>query len=261
MSDGPKILIADIENAPIMADVWSLWKQNVALNQINSDWFILSYSAKWLGDDHIYSDWLPRHKADYAADPECDFQILVTLRELLNEADIVIGHNSQAFDVPKINTRMLLNDIEPPSPFQQVDTLKIAKQVFRFTSNKLQYIAQALGLGVKMDTGGHELWTACIKGDKAAWKKMVEYNEHDVVLTEQVYQALAPWSKSHPNHALYSEAEAPCCTVCGSANLRPDGFAYTNMGKFQRYQCNACGKYVRGRKNTADLSMMTTNVI
>ena len=43
----PKILVIDIETSPVLANVWRLFKENVGLNQIQKDWHLLSYSAKW----------------------------------------------------------------------------------------------------------------------------------------------------------------------------------------------------------------------
>ena len=43
---GPKILFLDIELAPLRAALWSIWQQGVGLNQVESDWFILSFCGK-----------------------------------------------------------------------------------------------------------------------------------------------------------------------------------------------------------------------
>ncbi len=257
---GPRILILDIENSPVLADVWSLWKTNVGINQINRDWYMLTWAAKWRGEDYVYSDALTHYPEDYAENPEDDFQILATIRDMLDEADVVVGHNSNRFDLPKIRARMVTHGIAPFSPVQEVDTLVFAKKMFKFTSNKLDFISQALGVGEKMDTGGHILWTGCMRGDKKSWAMMEEYNRRDVVITEEVYNKLAPWSKSHPNYALYSGLDVSCCGVCGSRELRREGHAYTNLGKFQKYQCKDCGKWMRSRRNVADRKSVLTNI-
>ena len=94
---GPKILFIDIELKPILAQVWALWDQNVGLNQIQEDWSILSYCAKWKGSDEvIYED------LQGSEDFEDDSKLLSNLWKLLNEADIVVGQNSKRFDVKKI---------------------------------------------------------------------------------------------------------------------------------------------------------------
>jgi len=46
---GPKIVVLDIETSPIVAYVWSLFKVNIGLNQIVTEWSILSYCLKELG--------------------------------------------------------------------------------------------------------------------------------------------------------------------------------------------------------------------
>ena len=128
-------------------------------------------------------------------------------------------------------------------------------------SNRLAFIAKTLGLGEKLDTGGHLLWTKCLRGDRLAWELMEEYNRQDVILTEQVYEKLAPWSKSHPNFGLYCDDDKPRCTVCGSTNLRRKGFAYTTVGQYQRYRCNVCGKHMRSRKQAEKRNNLLTNAI
>ena len=43
-----KILLLDIETAPMKAYVWKRWKENISLDQTISEWFMLCWSAKWL---------------------------------------------------------------------------------------------------------------------------------------------------------------------------------------------------------------------
>ncbi len=50
-----KILIFDIETAPLRAYVWGRWKQNIHTEAIISDWFMLCWSAKWFMEDKVYS--------------------------------------------------------------------------------------------------------------------------------------------------------------------------------------------------------------
>ena len=233
----PKILVLDIETRPIMGYVWSLWKQNVGLNQIVEDWTILTWAAKWYGDDYVYY-------GTAEGQPD-DSQCLEDLWYLLDEADMIIAHNGDKFDIPKINARFLEHGWTPPSPYKKIDTLKVAKANLRLTSNRLDYIAKFLGFGGKLATGGMQLWIDCLNGKKKAWKRMLEYNIHDVVILEWVYETLRPWIKNHPNVALYSEDEATVCTVCGSHDIHYRGHAYTPVGKYQRYVCKDCGKWGR----------------
>ena len=245
----------DIETAPLKAYVWRLWKENVGVRQIERDWYMLCWAAKWLGDKEVQCDALPYHKAAFKKDPEDDSRICKPIHKLMDEADVVVGQNSVRFDVPKLNARFLLNGMPPPSPFMQVDTLQIAKRVFGFSSNKLEHQAAQLGFGRKLDTD-FGLWKACMEGDLKAWEKMVKYNIHDVVLLEKVYLKYRPWAPNHPNFGLYVDwgvdSPKPLCPACGSDNIQRRGYRMTFVGRYQRFQCMACGRWIKGRTTTLD---------
>ena len=49
--DPRNILFLDIETAPLLGYVWGLWKNNVGLNQIYRDSYVLNWAASWLGED------------------------------------------------------------------------------------------------------------------------------------------------------------------------------------------------------------------
>ena len=257
------ILAFDIETAPIDARVWGLWKQNVGLKQIVEDWHVLCWCAKWVGSNEVMTCALPDFDT-YKDDPRNDIHVLNTLYELLDKADIVIAHNGDGFDLPKVNARLIIQGFTPYSPVRSIDTLKTARRVFGFTSNKLDYIANALGVGQKIDTGGFELWNGCLDGDKKSWAKMVDYCAHDTTLLEGVYLKTRAWDNRHPNLGLYvddTRAGKVLCPVCGSDNIRKDGTRThkTNMSKFQRYHCNNCHSWPRGRKNLADRTNLLAN--
>lgn len=242
-----KILFLDIETSPIIADVWKLWDNNVGLNQIAADWYILSWAAGWLGTDKVqYAD--QRH----AKNLEDDSEILAKLWTLLDEADVVVAHNGDRFDVPKINARFIKAGLPPPAPYRTIDTLKIAKGKFKFTSNRLAYLATFLDVPTKKqehsEFPGHSLWVEVRKGNLKAWRVMKEYNVADVEALKHVYLKLAPWAGAHPNLGIDSLGTEPVCPVCGSAHLSPRGFQYSNTGKFQRFVCE-CGAWSRDKTN------------
>ena len=244
---GAKILFFDIETSPILGNVWSLWQQNVGLNQIYRDWYVLSYAAKWAHEDEvIYED-----KRD-SWNNEDDRELLKGIWNLLNEADIVVGQNSKRFDEKKLNARFILNGMKPPSSFRSVDTLEIAKRHFGFTSNKLEYMSHKLCKKYKKLThgkfAGFELWKECLAGNPEAWDEMEEYNKFDTLALEELYEILRPWYKAHPNLNVYSnELENKC--VCGSDEWEHSGYHYTNLSKFDKFKCQDCGAEVRGKVN------------
>jgi len=81
----------------------------------------------------------------------------------------------------------------PPSVVKDLDLMSIVKANFRFPSNKLDYVAQALGVGSKVKHSGFDLWIGCMAGKESSWREMKKYQIQDVVLLEELYQVLLPW--------------------------------------------------------------------
>lgn len=242
----PKVLFIDIESAPITGYVWNIWEQSLALNQIKTDWHLLSWSAKWFGQSKLlYQD---QRKAKRVED---DSSLLKGVWKLLDEADIVVGQNSRKFDIKKLNARFIINGMQPPSSYKQIDTLVLARKHFGFTSNKLEYLSDKLCIKHKKlkhaKFSGFELWKECLAGNQAAWKEMERYNKADVLALEEVYTRLIPWD-STINFNLYSDEVENVCK-CGSKDFKRHGFFYTSVGKYQRFKCLKCGSESKDRTN------------
>lgn len=231
-----RLLLLDIETAPNLVHVWGLWQQNVGTNQIIDAGYVLCWAAKWYGEREVMFDSVHRSKPT---------KMLRRIHDLINEADAVVHYNGRSFDMPTLNKEFITHDMMPPAPYKQVDLCIVAKKEFRFPSNKLEYIAKALGLGEKTKHEGHELWIKCMKGDSEAWDRMEEYNKNDVVLLESVYDKMRPWVRQHPNHGLYDEPGIPVCPSCGSGRMMRRGFARTTVQKYARFQCKECGTWAR----------------
>lgn len=247
---GPKVLFLDIESRPILAYVWSIWEQNVGLNQIKSDWSILSFAAKWLDDPAskvIYRD------VSAQRDIENDRPLLKHLWKLLNEADIVVAQNGKQFDRKKINARLAIHGFPPPAPYKMFDTKELAKKTFGFTSNRLEYLSEKLNKKHRkqkhQEFAGFELWKECLARNPRAWAEMRKYNIADIMALEELYRTLAPWDTSSTlNFSLYTDDTKPVCR-CGSTSFERRGYSVTAAGKYQRYQCVECGAWSRGAEN------------
>lgn len=231
-----KILLLDIETAPNTAYIWGIFKENIPLARLIDSGYVLCYSAKWAGSNEIMFD------SVHNSTPK---NMLAGIYELMDEADAIVHYNGTRFDIPTLNKEFLMNGFAPPSPAKQIDLYLTVRKQFRFLSNKLDYVAQQLGLGKKKETT-FELWVGCMRGDEDAWAKMEEYNVQDTILLEEVYNVVKPWIKNHPNHGLHTDE--PVCPNCGKAHFHRRGFAYTHAGKYQRYTCLNCGNWFRGRK-------------
>lgn len=243
----PKILIFDIETAPMEIYTWGLGKQHPTIGQVIKDWSLLTWSAKWLFESEVYSS---RVSTEEAIDRD-DSSIIAGLWNLMDEADILIGHNAQGFDVKKSNLRFMLNGLLPPSPYRVIDTLTHSRKIFNSSSFKLDYLNKIFGNETKIKTE-FELWKRCVTGDGSALEEMEIYNRGDVVITEELYLTLRPWMKGHPNIGLYINTDETVCTNCGNENLIWGGHYYTPAGKYKSFRCNNCGAIGRSRLSDLD---------
>lgn len=248
MKKGPKVLIFDIETAPMLGYVWSLWENNVSLDQLHSDWHVLSWSAKWLDDAPSKIMYQDQRKAKDVSD---DKKLLKGIWDLLDEADVVITQNGKAFDHKKLNARFIYHGFQPPSSYKHIDTMIIAKKHFAFTSNKLAYMSDKFCKKYKKlkptKFPGFSMWLECLAGNIAAWKEMEKYNKYDVLALEELYYKLIPWDNTI-DFSLYNDDLAPVCS-CGSKDFKENGYAYTSMGRYKRYKCKRCGSESRGKTN------------
>jgi uncharacterized protein YprB with RNaseH-like and TPR domain len=179
-----KILYLDIETTPIKAWVWGLWDQNVAINQIIEPTEMLCFGARWHGKKNVIFK---------SVHHDGKKTMLEELHKLMDEADVLVGWNSAAFDHKHINREFLENGLQPPSPVKDLDLMSIVKSNFQFPSNKLDYVAQALGVGAKVKHSGFQLWIDCMDGKDKAWKEMKKYQLQDVNLLVDLYDILLPW--------------------------------------------------------------------
>lgn len=248
-----KILLLDLETSFKILAAWGMYKQNFNHGQIIQDMHLLCWAAKWLDEDYTYYDALYFHKDIYAADPTDDSAICETLWDMIDEADVVVAHNGDNFDIKTMNARFKLNDLPPPSTYKTIDTLKIARREFRFTSNRLDYLGEILGVGRKLDTDFSLWYDIVMKQDKKAFEKMMDYNIQDVLLLEDVYNELAPYDRKHPSTVVMQDSDHPLCNVCQSHKVKKNGTYATNTGIYQKYKCTECGHNMRSRKQIRKL--------
>lgn len=240
----PRILLWDIETAPALGYVWQKWQTDVL--EFQNDWYILSIAWKWLDEKTTFVKGLCDFER-YATDPENDYELTALAHRLFSEADVVIAHNGIAYDSRKAAARMIFHGFDPPTPFVEVDTLKVARRHFAFTSNRLGDLCDTLGIGRKLETGGFQTWLGCMKNDPKAWAKMKAYNRNDVVILEQLYLRLRPWMPRHPNMASLAEDPTVCPKCQAPDSMQSRGWAVTALSKRRRYQCTACGGWGLGR--------------
>lgn len=245
--NGVKALLLDIETSYMEVKSWAIYKQFISPDSIIKDWAVLSWSAKWYGEPEKNILYMDNRKK---RDPRDDKAILKKMWKLLDEADVVITQNGKKFDIKKLFARFAIHGMGKPSPFKHFDTFRVAKKIFGFTANSLDYLSSKLCKTHRKSKhskfSGRTLWDECLAGNLEAWKEMEHYNKEDVLTLEELASVLMPWDSSNTFSVFVDKA---VCN-CGSSNLvKQNKFYYTNSSKFRLYKCADCGAQYRDKKN------------
>lgn len=245
MSKAPKIILYDIETLPMVTATFSLYPESIGHDNILSDWSIINICWKELLKPTIYTSSILDDKATFEKDVNNDYVVVKKIREVFEDADIIVGHNVKKYDTKRVNTRLIYWGLEPlPSGLQQVDTLQEIKKVASFSSNRLDYLGKVLLGEGKLETS-KGLWLRILKGDAEAVEEMANYCKTDVQLLEDLYLKILPYMKSHPHMgALHGDDKNHTCQKCGSDQLTKKMTRYTATGvKKQQAQCKVCHGY------------------
>jgi hypothetical protein len=263
MGVGYRTCILDIENFPNFGYAWEQQEKYPSrqnLISVERPWNIASFAYKWAGGPaRPLCVALPDFPKTYRKDPFDDSELLKELHAILDEANLIVGHNVKQFDLRKIRARMFKHHQKPPSPFRVYDTLTEARSLGMFPSNRLGDLARFLDcpIGGKVEHEGFAMWLKCMNGDMDAWKRMKRYNIQDVAINEWVYHRLRPWSTNHPNVTILG-GESFLCPVCGSRTKRA-GWNEQKAYRTQRYYClnRECGKFSSGPRERLTATLLT----
>lgn len=237
MSDS-KIMLWDIETFPNIMARWDIWHQGNP-DYILKERSIICISYKFINEKTVHTISIRDFKKAFNKDMFDDGPLLQKFVNVLktHEPRFLVAHNGDKFDLKIFNSRLIAHDFDSLQESQTVDTLKIAKRHFKFNSNRLDYLGKYLGVGRKIHTS-KDMWLRCLDGEIDGFKEMEKYNKQDVLLLEDVYKKLAPYHYTHP--AVFVDKADIVCHLCGSSNLRKQGYRYTRCYKYQSYFCKDC---------------------
>jgi hypothetical protein len=230
------VLILDIEWKPTKAYVWGPFKQFINDQAVIESGGLLCVGLKWLGQRKImvFSEWEHGHA-----------EMIRLTYEQMEKADVIIGFNSNKFDLPKLLGEGVLHNIPPVAPTTSIDLYTAIKK-FGFFRNSLGHIAPFLGIGRKMEHEGMALWVKVIDGDASAQRRMARYCAQDVALTERLYLKIRPYIRNHPHLGKAGHAQ---CPACGGTHSHSRGTIRTRVFKKQRLQCQDCGHWYHGKQS------------
>ena len=254
--ESPNILLFDIETSLIEAYVWGLFKQNVSLDQIKKDWYVICWSGKWLGKSDIFNSSVHSYPLPDTGEYRDNERLVVeALWHKLDKADIVVAYNGKSFDKKKMNWKFFEYGLPEPSPYKIVDPYLVVKGNFKPTSGKMDFIVKYVE---SLDDGKHKtgikLWVDCMDNDVESLDYMLAYCDQDIEVLEHVYKAVRHWDKNAPQMAMFYNDDKPRCSSCGGHHLElvEGKHDHTTLSKFELYRCHDCSKLMRGRKTLLD---------
>lgn len=248
---GPKILTLDIETLPLTTFNWHLFDEPRALDRIVKDWAIFMGAWKWYGNRDVRIV-----DTEHTGDPYDDKELVREMCEALGEADVLVGQNVLKFDMGKIRARAIYHGLKPFREPQVADTLLMAREVGKFTSNKLEYTSgfTQVKKSKHLKFPGFALWQGVLDMNPAAFREARSYNRDDVRSTELWYLKLRPWVRKHPNLAQFYDDDLIRCPRCGAKHPKPIGQIHRGVSTYTEYVCRSCGGHSRSRytENSTD---------
>lgn len=242
VEDQPRVVVLDVERVPgvFTADFWDMnaYKNRRLDPDTVTEW-PRTICAAW--------QWYHADRIEFSAEWHKDGRegFLSTVWDVFDQAEVVVGHAMQRFDVKALNTEWRDAGYRPPSTYKVVDTLAEARKHFLDESAKLDALCKRLGLDAKTDTYSVATARAAVAGDKAAQSKLRAYNRGDITASLALYDALRGWIPSHP-HVGQLDEETRRCNQCGSDDLEANGTYLAVQIRYKRYRCRHCGANLRG---------------
>lgn len=244
----PKIILWDIETTHNLVAVFKLFGEDyIPHDNILQERYIVCAAWKELGKGKpIRAVSILDDPKRFKKNPNDDYHVVKTLHAMLSDADVIVAHNGDRYDIKFAEARMLFHGLPPLPPIMKIDTLKEAKNRFLFNSNRLDYLAKFLGGKGKKNTP-KGLWLHVLAHDVAAIKEMVAYNKQDITELEFVFNKLAPYMATHVNRHLFG---GEGCPRCGSTDVQARGLHKSLTQTYQRYCCNGCRGWFREVKRS-----------
>lgn len=215
----------DIETSFCKGHFWRPgYGQRIGPEQITEFGKIISFHWKWAHEKKV------KH-IHWGLNEQCDKKIIEKAVKLFDQADEIIAHFGDKFDIPWVRTRAIFHGISMRPDYNTIDTKKWASKYLTLPSNSLKEICRYYGLPAKLDPGGIETWQDVVfKKDRAAFKHLLYYGDGDIVSLEAVFNLLRPYAK--PNMHFHAD------------------YVTVGLGKqaISKFFCPECGTIGRHRK-------------
>lgn len=130
-------------------------------------------------------------------DPNPDHELVVAIRDELEQYNCIVTWNGKMYDLPILNARLAFFGERPYKPQFHIDAMWFAGgSSLRIGSKKLINVQKFFGLGDTTDGGKTDIdwdtWKAAALGAPSAMKEVVTHCEADIKVTAAAYWKLLP---------------------------------------------------------------------
>lgn len=232
-----KTLIVDLELAYALYYAFPSKKpQYLSSRQLKEYFFCPCAAWKWDHQVHAQTISILDDKKRFKKNHKDDYAIAVKLHELFTEADIIVAHNADAFDIKHANTLFAKHGLGPVPENKSVDTLKAARKYFAFAGNDLAHLCKFFKVADKEEKPD---WIKLTEGDEKETRKVTKYCKQDVLSLDGVFQQIKPYIRRYPTLRKYKDG-IKCCDGCASKRLQNKG-SYFCGSLYYRVKCMECG--------------------
>jgi len=169
---------------------------DIEATNLNADFgYILSYCIKEEDGPILERCITPEEILTYTFDKRLIEQFV----EDSQKFDRFIGHyiKDRRFDIPYLRTRALANGVDFP-PYGNnfvTDTFDYSKGKLKLHRNRLECMADLLGVPSKQHRLKPSIWMRAQAGDKASLDYILTHNREDVITTEKVWKRVKKFGR------------------------------------------------------------------
>lgn len=124
-----------------------------------------------------------------------DKTICQDIAEALAGLDMVVTQYGSRYDIPFVNSRLLYHKLPPLAPLMHCDIWRIARTHLALSSNRLETMSLFLHTKANKDHLDWETWERAAYGDKVSLDAIVDHCRRDVLVLEEIFEALKPFIK------------------------------------------------------------------
>lgn len=152
---------------------------------------ILCIGYKWLDEKEVHVISITDFPG-FQKNMDNDGKVLQKFLEVYNKADYSVAHFGQYYDLPFVNTRLVINGLPTLAPTMIKDTWKTARKKMKLRSNRLEYIARALKCKHQKTPLDPSVWKRAMRGSKRDLEYVRTHCKYDVLVLEEVWKKIGP---------------------------------------------------------------------